>query len=66
MEPVHRVSGDAFDHAMAGPVVHLSIFDATGHDTAAGLTANLAMATCRNSRRQDADLVEITERSSRP
>ncbi|BCM64896.1 hypothetical protein EASAB2608_00230 [Streptomyces sp. EAS-AB2608] len=62
MEPAYRISGDAFDYATAGPVVHLSIFDAMGHDTAAGLTANLAMATCRNSRRQNAGLVEITER----
>ncbi|GHH51464.1 PP2C family protein-serine/threonine phosphatase [Streptomyces candidus] len=62
MEPAYRISGDAFDYAMAGPVVHLSIFDAMGHDTAAGLTANLAMAACRNSRRQGAGLAEITER----
>ncbi|MGW3152342.1 PP2C family protein-serine/threonine phosphatase [Streptomyces sp. NPDC001177] len=62
MEPAYRISGDAFDYATAGPVVHLSIFDAMGHDTAAGLTANLAMATCRNSRRRNAGLVEITER----
>ncbi|GAA2702215.1 PP2C family protein-serine/threonine phosphatase [Nonomuraea recticatena] len=62
MEPAYRISGDAFDYATAGPVVHLSIFDAMGHDTAAGLTANLAMATCRNSRRQGAGLMEITER----
>ncbi|MFD5450582.1 PP2C family protein-serine/threonine phosphatase [Streptomyces sp. NPDC127100] len=61
MEPAYRISGDAFDYATAGPVVHLSIFDAMGHDTAAGLTANLAMATCRNSRRQNAGLMEITE-----
>jgi serine phosphatase RsbU (regulator of sigma subunit) len=62
MEPAYRISGDAFDYATAGPVVHLSIFDAMGHDTAAGLSANLAMAACRNSRLQDAGLVEITER----
>lgn len=62
MEPAYRISGDAFDYATAGPIVHLSIFDAMGHDTAAGLSANLAMAACRNARRQDAGLVEITER----
>ncbi|GAA2497290.1 PP2C family protein-serine/threonine phosphatase [Streptomyces gobitricini] len=62
MEPAYRISGDAFDYATAGSVVHLSIFDAMGHDTAAGLTANLAMAACRNSRRQNAGLIEITER----
>ncbi|MGV9273763.1 PP2C family protein-serine/threonine phosphatase [Streptomyces griseosporeus] len=62
MEPAYRISGDAFDYATAGPVVHLSIFDAMGHDTAAGLTANLAMATCRSFRRRNAGLVELTER----
>ncbi|OEJ35399.1 PP2C family protein-serine/threonine phosphatase [Streptomyces subrutilus] len=62
MEPAYEISGDAFDYAIAGPVVHLSLFDAMGHDTAAGLTANLAMGTCRNARRQGAGLVETSER----
>ncbi|MDO0925306.1 PP2C family protein-serine/threonine phosphatase [Streptomyces sp. TG1A-8] len=62
MEPAYQTSGDAFDYSTAGDVVHLAIFDAMGHDTAAGLSANLAMATCRNTRRQGAGLVEITER----
>ncbi|MFF8606280.1 PP2C family protein-serine/threonine phosphatase [Streptomyces sp. NPDC015346] len=52
MEPAYATAGDAFDYALAGHVAHLAIFDAMGHDTAAGLTANLAMATCRNQRRQ--------------
>lgn len=62
MEPAYRISGDAFDYALAGPVVHLSIFDAMGHDTAAGLAANLAVGACRNSRRQGSDLVDTSER----
>ncbi|CAL9392765.1 hypothetical protein SUDANB6_01296 [Streptomyces sp. enrichment culture] len=62
MEPAYQSSGDAFDYSTAGDVVHLAIFDAMGHDTAAGLSANLAMATCRNTRRRGAGLVEITER----
>ncbi|MEU9554373.1 PP2C family protein-serine/threonine phosphatase [Streptomyces fumanus] len=62
MEPAYQTSGDAFDYSTSGDVVHLAIFDAMGHDMAAGLSANLAMATCRNSRRQGAGLVEITER----
>jgi hypothetical protein len=62
MEPAYQTSGDAFDYSTSGDVVHLAIFDAMGHDTAAGLSANLAMATCRNTRRQGAGLVEITER----
>ncbi|RAJ70368.1 stage II sporulation protein E [Streptomyces sp. Amel2xB2] len=58
MEPAYQVSGDAFDYAFTGDVVHLSVFDAMGHDTAAGLTANLAVAACRNHRRQGHTLVE--------
>ncbi|MFJ3159885.1 PP2C family protein-serine/threonine phosphatase [Streptomyces kanasensis] len=62
MEPAYAISGDAYDYATAGHVVHLSILDAMGHDTAAGLTAHLAMGACRNARRQGAGLVEISER----
>ncbi|MET9697309.1 PP2C family protein-serine/threonine phosphatase [Streptomyces sp. NPDC006529] len=56
MEPAYTTAGDAFDYALAADIAHLAIFDAMGHDTAAGLTANLAMATCRNQRRQGASL----------
>ncbi|MFI9027896.1 PP2C family protein-serine/threonine phosphatase [Streptomyces sp. NPDC053560] len=52
MEPAYEVSGDVFDYGITGDTVHLAIFDAMGHDTAAGLTANLALAACRNHRRQ--------------
>ncbi|MEU4836341.1 PP2C family protein-serine/threonine phosphatase [Streptosporangium sp. NPDC023615] len=56
LEPAYQVGGDAFDYALTGDVVHLEIFDAMGHDVSAGLTANLAVAACRNNRRQGADL----------
>ncbi|MEO3750471.1 PP2C family protein-serine/threonine phosphatase [Streptomyces sp. B6B3] len=58
MEPAYEVSGDAFDYSLTASNVYVSIFDAMGHDTAAGLTANLALASCRNSRRQGASLVQ--------
>ncbi|MEU2206600.1 PP2C family protein-serine/threonine phosphatase [Streptomyces hygroscopicus] len=61
LEPAYQVSGDAFDYAVADRVVHLGIFDAMGHDTPAGVTANLAVAACRNSRRQGADLVATAD-----
>lgn len=61
MEPAYQVSGDAFDYATAGDVLHLSIFDAMGHDTAAGLTANLAVGACRNHRRQGTGLADLGE-----
>lgn len=57
MEPAHAISGDVFEYAIDGPLVHLTIFDAMGHDTAAGLCGTLALAACRNSRRQGADLI---------
>ncbi|OEU88120.1 stage II sporulation protein E [Streptomyces abyssalis] len=58
MEPAYEVSGDAFDYAFADDIAHLCIIDAMGHDTAAGLTANLAVAACRNQRRQGSGLVD--------
>ncbi|MEU8577542.1 PP2C family protein-serine/threonine phosphatase [Streptomyces asoensis] len=56
MEPAYATAGDAYDYALAGDTAHLAVFDAMGHDTSAGLTANLAMATCRNQRRQGSGL----------
>ncbi|MFI6507635.1 PP2C family protein-serine/threonine phosphatase [Streptosporangium sp. NPDC050855] len=61
LEPAYQVGGDAFDYALAGDVVHLGIFDAMGHDVSAGLTAGLAVAACRNNRRQGADLAAASE-----
>ncbi|WP_329459786.1 PP2C family protein-serine/threonine phosphatase [Streptomyces sp. NBC_01497] len=60
MEPAYHIAGDAFDYALAGDVVHLALFDAMGHDIAAGLSASLAMAACRNKRRQDATVKEVS------
>ncbi|MEU0569960.1 PP2C family protein-serine/threonine phosphatase [Nonomuraea sp. NPDC005983] len=56
LEPAYEIGGDAFDYAVDDDAVHLSIFDAMGHDLAAGLTANLTLAACRNLRRQGLDL----------
>jgi serine phosphatase RsbU (regulator of sigma subunit) len=60
MEPAYQVGGDAFDYAIADGTLHLGIFDAMGHDTTAGITANLAMAACRTNRRQGASLAETS------
>ncbi|MEV5886323.1 PP2C family protein-serine/threonine phosphatase [Streptomyces sp. NPDC052020] len=60
-EPAYEVGGDAFDYAISDNVLHLSVFDAMGHDARAGLTANMAVATCRNARRQGADLVQTSQ-----
>ncbi|PKW12196.1 Stage II sporulation protein E (SpoIIE) [Streptomyces sp. 1222.5] len=57
LEPAYKISGDVFEYAVDGPLVHLAIFDAMGHDTAAGLSGALALGAYRNARRQGADLV---------
>ncbi|MFI9122431.1 PP2C family protein-serine/threonine phosphatase [Streptomyces bikiniensis] len=62
MEPAYEIGGDAFDYAVAGHQVHVAVFDAMGHDSYAGLTANLAVAACRNHRRQGTGLVNTGER----
>ncbi|MEE4543469.1 PP2C family protein-serine/threonine phosphatase [Streptomyces sp. V4-01] len=60
MEPAYEIAGDGFDYAVTGDVAHLAVFDSMGHDTSAGLTASLAMATSRNQRRQGADLADVS------
>ncbi|GAA2214202.1 PP2C family protein-serine/threonine phosphatase [Nonomuraea monospora] len=61
LEPAYEVGGDAYDFAIDGDTLHVSIFDAMGHDTSAGLTATIAMGACRNNRRQGEDLAGTTE-----
>ncbi|MFF2203602.1 hypothetical protein [Streptomyces sp. NPDC058145] len=57
LEPAYQISGDVFEYAIEGPLVHLSIFDAMGHGTAAGLSCGLAMGACRKARSEGVDLV---------
>jgi serine phosphatase RsbU (regulator of sigma subunit) len=61
LEPAYQLGGDAFDYAVAGDTVHVAIFDAMGHDTSSGLTANLAVSGGRNARRQVSGLVETAQ-----
>ncbi|WP_043636567.1 PP2C family protein-serine/threonine phosphatase [Nonomuraea candida] len=58
LEPAYEMGGDAFDYAISDRVLHLSIFDAMGHDTSAGLTASIAMGAFRNHRRRGETLAE--------
>ncbi|MET9467725.1 PP2C family protein-serine/threonine phosphatase [Streptomyces sp. NPDC006544] len=60
LEPAYQLGGDAFDYALTDDIVHLGIFDAMGHDTSAGITANLAVAACRNNRRQGFGLADTS------
>ena len=59
LEPAYDVGGDAFDYALLGDHLHLSLLDATGHDLAAGLIASVAVAACRNTRRSGGDLADV-------
>ncbi|MBV2366410.1 PP2C family protein-serine/threonine phosphatase [Streptomonospora nanhaiensis] len=61
MEPAYATAGDAYDYALSGDTVHLALFDAMGHDTSAGLTANLALASCRRQRRAGSGLAGIRD-----
>lgn len=61
LEPAYEVGGDAFDYGIDNDVAHMAVFDAMGHDVTAGLAANLAVASYRNSRREGASLLETGE-----
>lgn len=59
LEPAYDLGGDAFDHSLAAGVLHATVLDAMGHDLASGLTAAVALAACRNARRNGADLPDL-------
>lgn len=61
LEPAYDVGGDVYDFALAGDTLHLSIFDAMGHDTSAGLTATIAIGACRNNRLRGTGLLAASE-----
>jgi hypothetical protein len=63
LEPAYEAGGDAFDYALLGDHLHLSIFDALGHDLAAGLLASVCLASCRSSRRAGGSLATVMARA---
>ena len=63
LEPAYEVGGDAFDYSLTGDRLHVSIFDATGHDLEAGLAASVALASCRKSRRSGGTLRDVATRA---
>ncbi|RCG32397.1 serine/threonine-protein phosphatase [Sphaerisporangium album] len=65
LEPAYEIGGDAFDYSIEGNTAHLAIFDAMGHDVSAGLTANLAVAVCRNRRVEGDGLAESSRAAER-
>jgi hypothetical protein len=59
LEPAYEAGGDAFDYSLLGDHLHVSIFDALGHDLSAGLLASVGIASCRNTRRAGGSLETI-------
>ncbi|MGW4517173.1 PP2C family protein-serine/threonine phosphatase [Streptomyces sp. NPDC004393] len=65
LEPAYEVGGDAYDHNLAGPMLHLTLMDAMGHDLASGGCSAAALAACRSIRRGGGSLVDIAEQIDR-
>jgi serine phosphatase RsbU (regulator of sigma subunit) len=63
LEPAYEAGGDAFDYSLLGDHLHISIFDALGHDLAAGLLASVGLASCRSTRRAGGSLASIAARA---
>ncbi|MDQ2813272.1 MAG: serine/threonine-protein phosphatase [Actinomycetota bacterium] len=63
LEPAYEAGGDSFDYSLLGDHLHVSIFDALGHDLAAGLLASVAMASCRSTRRAGGTLPDVAARA---
>ena len=61
LEPAYDVGGDAFDYSLLGDHLHVSIFDALGHNLSAGLLASVGIASCRSTRRAGGSLNAIAE-----
>ncbi|WP_306328841.1 PP2C family protein-serine/threonine phosphatase [Streptomyces venezuelae] len=59
LEPAYEVGGDAYEHSLAGDVLHLTLLDAMGHDLASGGCSAMALAACRASRRAGGRLDDI-------
>jgi hypothetical protein len=63
LEPAYEAGGDAFDYALLDGHLHVSIFDALGHDLSAGLLASVGIASCRGTRRAGGSLADIAARA---
>ena len=63
LEPAYEAGGDAFDYSLRGDHLYVSIFDALGHDLAAGLLASVGVASCRSTRRAGGTLSDVVRRA---
>jgi serine phosphatase RsbU (regulator of sigma subunit) len=59
LEPAHEVSGDAFDYALNGDVLHVGIFDGMGHELESSLWTDLTVMAYRHARRRGASVEEM-------
>lgn len=65
LEPAYEAGGDAYDYSLHDDHLHVSIFDARGHDLSAGLLASVAMASCRSTRRSGGSLAAIADEADK-
>jgi hypothetical protein len=63
LEPAYEVGGDAFDYSLVAGHLHIAVFDAVGHDLAAGLISSVGMAAWRSVRRSGGTLREAVVRA---
>lgn len=56
VEPAYEVGGDIFDYAVGDERASVAIFDAMGHELAAGLIAAAALGAYRSARRSGGSL----------
>lgn len=63
LEPAYEAGGDAFDYSLLGDHLHVSIFDALGHDLSAGLLTSVGVASCRSTRRAGGTLPDVFARA---
>ena len=63
LEPAYEAGGDAFDYALLGDHLHVSVFDALGHDLSAGLLASVGIASCRGTRRAGGSVADMAARA---
>ncbi len=65
LEPSENLSGDTFDYTLDSDVLHVSVTDPMGHDTAAALAATVLVGALRGARRAGVGLAEQAHRADR-
>ncbi len=63
LEPAYEAGGDGFDYSLASDHLHVSVFDALGHNLSAGLLTSVCLASCRSTRHAGGSLAQMTARA---